>query len=111
MFTPTKLDLWKINKNLTIKKRERGTKYRYNTDFPVTRINDSSVYIFIIFVKSSLIHSNKLEVIKSLLTIALPENMPLSVSAEHNHNLFHYTGFSKNMCTSNMYKPTLNKEY
>jgi hypothetical protein len=93
------------------RQRERETKYRYNTDFPVTFINDSSVYVFIIFVKSSLIHSNKLEVIKSLLTIALPKNMPLSVSTEHNHNLFHYTGFSKNTCTSNMYKPTLNKEY
>jgi hypothetical protein len=53
------------------KKRERGggregTKYRYSTDFPVTCINDSSVYLFIIFVKSHLICSNKLEVTKSL---------------------------------------------
>jgi len=109
MFNPTKLDLWKTNKNLTEKKEELNIcTVQY---FPVTCINDSSVYVFIIFVKSPLICSNKLEVTKSLLTLALPENMPLSVSVEHYHNLFHYRGFSKNMCTSNLYKPTLNKEH
>jgi len=91
--------------------RGGGAKYRYGTDFPLTCINDSSVYLFIIFVKSPLICSNKLEVTKSSLTLILPEIMPLSVSVEHNHNLFHYMGFSKNMCTSNMYKPTLNKAH
>jgi hypothetical protein len=59
------------NKQELNQKREIGTKYRYSNDFPVTCTNDSTVCVFIILVKSPLICSNKLKIIKSLLALAL----------------------------------------